>query len=486
MSVIEKVDHSWVNNAWLGLGDVSQIQRINPLKQIRTSDLAMSGLHEARLMKNPEYLSFACKALLNIDLIPDQAVVLEEIWKRPFPMLVCSRGFSKSFLMALYAMLRCIFHDGTKVIIVGAAFRQSRIIYEYMETMWRNAPVYRSLCDSNSGPKRDVDRCTMKINNSTAMAIPIGSGEKIRGLRANIILCDEFKCLSYNTLVETNKGLLKIGQIIENKEDVLVVNRYGQLEKPDQYIRTPLTDVYKITTRYGYSFKCSNIHTVLTDKGWKLAKDLEKNDYLVFDNYNKFQKEQIDNLDVKLAWLLGFSVAEGSCTSNNVLSVYTTDIEQLNKIKKDYEYLKPKVYERQAYVDKRGKALRDNFYQLGLEYVTSHKKQIPWSILQSPRKVVISFLKGLFTGDGSAFIYETYNKKWLGVGYYSVSEELIDELQVLLRKLGYFASKVRRDSNISNNDQWMLSLRGEYAYNLAIELNIDKWQDLLESQDLYF
>ena len=73
-----------------------------------------------------------------------------------------------------------------------------------METLWRNAPILRSICDSNSGPRRDVDRCTMRINDSWAIAVPLGDGQKIRGLRAHTIIADEFGSIPpdiYETVV---------------------------------------------------------------------------------------------------------------------------------------------------------------------------------------------------------------------------------------------------------------------------------------------
>jgi hypothetical protein len=79
-----------------------------------------------------------------------------------------------------------------KIIVVGAAFRQSKVLFEYMDTIWKNAPVLRDLCGSNSGPRRDVDRCVMHINQSTITCLPLGDGSKIRGQRANDIIADEF------------------------------------------------------------------------------------------------------------------------------------------------------------------------------------------------------------------------------------------------------------------------------------------------------
>ena len=98
----------------------------------------------------------------------------------------------KSFMLSVYPLLRALFMPRRKIIVVGAAFRQSKVLFEYMDTIWKNAPILRDLCGTNSGPRRDVDRCVMHINQSTITCLPLGDGSKIRGQRANDIIADEF------------------------------------------------------------------------------------------------------------------------------------------------------------------------------------------------------------------------------------------------------------------------------------------------------
>ena len=95
-------------------------------------------------------------------------------------------------MLSLYCMLRALILPGRKVVVVGAAFRQSKVLFEYMETIWNNSPILRDICDGNSGPRRDVDRCVMRINDSRVTCLPLGDGQKIRGQRANDIISDEF------------------------------------------------------------------------------------------------------------------------------------------------------------------------------------------------------------------------------------------------------------------------------------------------------
>jgi hypothetical protein len=194
------------DNAWLDLGDLDKLQIDKNLMINRSEqDIENPDLHLMKIVLNPRYIASTCKLLFNIELHPIQAAILQEFWHRPFPMFIASRGFGKSFLMALYCILKCTFVPGTKIVVVGAAFRQSKIIFEYMETIWRNSPILRSIFNGNDdGPRRDVDRCTMRLGDSWTVAIPMGDGSKIRGLRAHIIIADEFASISpdiYETVV---------------------------------------------------------------------------------------------------------------------------------------------------------------------------------------------------------------------------------------------------------------------------------------------
>jgi hypothetical protein len=194
------------DNAWLGLGDLDKLVINNNLMINRSEkDIENPDLHLIKILRNPKYLGSTCKLLFNIELHPIQVAIIQEFWVRSFPMYIASRGWGKSFLLALYCVLRMTFFPGTKIVVVGAAFRQSKIIFEYMETIWRNSPILRSIFNGNEdGPRRDVDRCTIRLGDSWTIAIPMGDGSKIRGLRAHIIIADEFASISpdiYETVV---------------------------------------------------------------------------------------------------------------------------------------------------------------------------------------------------------------------------------------------------------------------------------------------
>ena len=206
MNLMDNINNNYLDNAWLNLGNVNDI-KIDKNLMIRRSktEIENPDRHLINIIKDPANFSMTVKLLMDIELHPIQAAILQEFWDRPFPMFIASRGFGKSFLLALYCTLKCIFVPGSKIVVVGAAFRQSKVIFEYMETIWRKSAIIRSIFNGNDdGPRRDVDRCTMRYGDSWTIAIPLGDGSKIRGLRAHIIIADEFASISpdvYETVV---------------------------------------------------------------------------------------------------------------------------------------------------------------------------------------------------------------------------------------------------------------------------------------------
>ena len=207
------------------LTDINDIQRIvdvplntiHPLKNISKADMERMDIYLLKIMRNPDYFPFTCKLLFGIDIFPFQHIILKELWKRPFPMIIAGRGAGKSYILALYSMLRLLFTQGCKIAIIGKVFRQSKVIFEYMEGLWANGVIYRDICgvgkgrnNRDQGPRRDIDRCEMIVGESVAMALPLGTGEKIRGQRANYTVCDEFASIREDIYQNVVRGFSSV------------------------------------------------------------------------------------------------------------------------------------------------------------------------------------------------------------------------------------------------------------------------------------
>ena len=227
-----------LEDAWLNI-DVEEDSLFDPVdfifRQGNTDDL---HLRLSWLMMQPEYFSMVCKQIFNIDLLPVQALMLKEMWNRKFPMLIASRGFGKSFVLSLYSMMRAFFMPRRKIVIVGAAFRQSKVLFEYMDTIWKNAPILRDLSSTNSGPRRDVDRCVMHIGDSTITCLPLGDGSKIRGQRANDIVADEFASIPREIFENVVAGFAAVSSSpVENVKRIAAGKKAKELGKEQEAIK---------------------------------------------------------------------------------------------------------------------------------------------------------------------------------------------------------------------------------------------------------
>ncbi len=213
-------------------------------------------------MLNPHYLSWAAKVLLNVELHPFQAVALHQMWTHAFPMFIACRGASKTYLMGVYSLLRCVLIPRTKVVIAGAAFRQSKLPFAYMEEIWSNAPVLKSMFPGHhNGPKHDVDRYTFNLGKSSILSIPIGDGSKIRGLRANVVIAEEFNSIRpdiYETVI-AGFGAVSMSPI----DNVKMAARRHYLKSknkwtPDleaQFLSTKRTNQAILSGTSGYDFE---------------------------------------------------------------------------------------------------------------------------------------------------------------------------------------------------------------------------------------
>ena len=207
-SVRKQLDEAWLN---LPLG-LREENLFNPLENIPPEYEDRPHIYVLSLLQNPDYFAFVCKEILNVNLLPTQLLILKQMWTHKFPMLIASRGFGKSFLLAVYCMLRMLIMPGRRIVIAGAAFRQSKVVFGYMEQIWRNAPILRDIFSGQTvvGPKREPDMFRFHLGDSITLAIPTGDGSTIRGLRANDIIADEFASITREVFEVIIKGFAAV------------------------------------------------------------------------------------------------------------------------------------------------------------------------------------------------------------------------------------------------------------------------------------
>jgi hypothetical protein len=178
---------------------VGNQQKSRPLANVNQELLNLKGDltdEEARvsLAKFLRYnLGFTTELSLGLTLEYYQELTLNSFFNRNYCMLVWGRGGAKSFCAAIYCILKCMLEPGTKILIASINFRTSRRVFNEIEKflMSPEAALARQCFGLKS--KRN-DQYEWQINGGSITAIPL-TGEKIRGIRANVLILDEFLLL---------------------------------------------------------------------------------------------------------------------------------------------------------------------------------------------------------------------------------------------------------------------------------------------------
>lgn len=228
---------------------------VNPLSKPPSNPL--EDLFE--IITNIDYLPFTFQHILGITTYPTQHAFIKTIYKSSFPLIACSRGFSKSSSLAMYIMYILLICPGIKIVVAGAAMRQSKAVFEYCRRIWNNAPVLRSICTSgDSGCVGGNDNCRVTIGESTCLFIPLGDGETIRGLRANILICDEFASINKDVFETVLKGFTAVSSSpVENLKNIArlkMLKRKGLVKQDQEAQKSGYSNQTIISGTCSYSF----------------------------------------------------------------------------------------------------------------------------------------------------------------------------------------------------------------------------------------
>lgn len=283
-------------------------------------------------------------------------------------------------------------------------------------------------------------------------------------------------CISGDSLVLTDKGLMKINEI-SDKEDIniKVLSKDKKINKASKLFDSGIHDTLKITTDKGYSLTGSYNHPILTISAdefgkpifiWKTLEQLKEGDYAILDRLedkfwpekeielDRFKPEIKDkktkvrilplHLNKELAFILGSLVSEGYIGDKKI-EFCNSDLNWINKFEENWKKVfpnsklhkfsrKPSSYGKKDYWRLECHCLFTiNFLKnLGLKNVKSKNKTIPETIFQSPKEVVKEFILSFFEGDGSV----SSTKKMMEIRACSTSEKLINELQILILRFG--------------------------------------------------
>ncbi|HIH28513.1 MAG TPA: DNA gyrase subunit A [Thermoplasmata archaeon] len=292
-------------------------------------------------------------------------------------------------------------------------------------------------------------------------------------------------CVTGDAMVLTNQGIMDIKDIAPGEEadiNVEIVNYQNQKTHASKFFNSGKHPTIYLRTQQGYELEGSYNHPVITwvnDHGvphlkWKMLSEITKNDYVVLSRSSHcFPEKNISlrqyhplvskrtkifrlpqTMNEELAFLLGALVSEGSFHQKQIL-FNNLNKEYYNKVKKAilhqfpginlYERTLPKCHcvELSIYYTHVVEFLKN----IGLTQTTSAKKEIPFTVLQSTRRCIASFLSGLYEGDGSVSykVDKRHGGKTIELTYLSNSKKLIHQLKTVLLNFGIITTRPYKD-----------------------------------------
>lgn len=75
----------------------------------------------------------ACEELLGIQLIDSQKYILQQSWNKGHVLWCCSRNFGKSFLGAIFMILKALLYENQAIYIVSSVGNQSKETFTKIE-----------------------------------------------------------------------------------------------------------------------------------------------------------------------------------------------------------------------------------------------------------------------------------------------------------------------------------------------------------------
>jgi len=312
-------------------------------------------------------------------------------------------------------------------------------------------------------------------------------------------------CITGNSIVVTDKGLQQIKEISPNQLEnftTYVLSKNRTINTTSKWFDSGKHPTIKITTNHGFTIQGSHNHPLLTwaknpltgkpEYKWKLLSQIKEGDITVIDrtsdllwptqtislesfspiapSYRTQIKILPKTLTSDLAYILGALISEGYIGKDKI-EFCNGDEDWINEFEKIWGkvfpdcrlhkfYKEPNSYGKKPYyrLEIHSLYIIEFLKNLGLNPVKAAQKEIPQTILQSPKEVAARFLQSYFEGDGSV----SSSTKMVELSAISISEKLISQMQILFLRFGITSTK-RFDSYRSTHK---LYIRGLKNYRL--------------------
>ena len=223
----------------------NQPLRLDYSSKINEELLSLEGTIDENEAKERLYLflrnniTYSAEMFTGVKLFPFQAMAIKTMMVADYSMMVWSRGLSKTFSTAMLIILMCLFKKGANIGVVGPSFRQSKNVFQKIEDILRKPEaILTKACGYKL--QKGTDQWILTLGAGTAKALPLATGDKLRGSRFNIMVLDEFLAIPEKIFNEVITPFLSVVENpterdeLEKLENLLI--EQGDMKPSERYV----------------------------------------------------------------------------------------------------------------------------------------------------------------------------------------------------------------------------------------------------------
>lgn len=210
---------AWINNTSGKIPEdpFKMYDEMLEVKGFISEDRARKMLH--KLMQ--EDVTLTAYLLMGIKLGPHQHLAIKTMLKNDYVLNIWGRGSSKTFTSAITAAMIALFNPGIEIGVLGPSFRQAKLILKKLEEIAEkdSAALFKD-CIGRISHKND--EWIIPVGKSKIYAVPMGTGEKLRGYRFQCLIVDELLLMPQKILNEVILPFLSVPKDPTERHDVKV------------------------------------------------------------------------------------------------------------------------------------------------------------------------------------------------------------------------------------------------------------------------
>lgn len=255
------------------------------------------------------YVIHPMRGKVKFELYPYQKSVLYNFVKERFNILLKFRQAGITELISMYCLWLAMYHPNKKINIISIKDTTAKKVLKKIKFMYKNLPWYLQTPIINGRAGEYGSASMIEFDNGSFIESIPTSSEAGRSESLSLLVIDEAavvrwaaqiwaaafptlstggaaiinSCVTGNTKIITDKGLLRIKDICPKKfgavdlslvSNLRVLTHKGEWKRIIASVNKGRLETWKVKTKYGNTLKCTPNHKLYTLNGFMTVKDI--------------------------------------------------------------------------------------------------------------------------------------------------------------------------------------------------------------------